>query len=89
MLIFFLLHKVCKPFLPSAPSLFCANTHEFVLMPENSQTIVNWTMKDNAPFYFKIIMVFVSCDTMMADNLESGLVNLKALVSDRAADLAG
>lgn len=46
-------------------------------------------MKDNAPFYFKIIMVFVSCDTMMADNLESGLVNLKALVSDRAADLAG
>jgi hypothetical protein len=51
-------------------------------MPENSQTIVNWTVKGKAPFYFKLIMVFVSCDTLMADNLESGLVNLKAVVAD-------
>jgi hypothetical protein len=46
-------------------------------------------MKGNAPFYFKLIMVFVSCDTMMADNLESGLVNLKAVAAGGATHFAG
>jgi len=59
----------------------CTNTHEFALKPEGSQTIVTWTMKGNAPFFFKLIMVFVSCDTMMGENLERGLTNLKALVA--------
>ncbi|MGA2247919.1 MAG: SRPBCC family protein [Verrucomicrobiota bacterium] len=59
----------------------CTNIHEFVLKPEGSQTIVDWTMKGKAPFYFRLILVFVSCDTMMADNLESGLANLKAVVA--------
>jgi hypothetical protein len=61
--------------------LRCVNTHEFALRPEGSQTIVTWTMRGNAPFFFKMIMVFVSCDTMMADNLERGLANLKSLVA--------
>src|SRR5580693_7715814 len=55
----------------------CTNTHEFTLHPEGSQTIVIWTMKGNAPFFFKLFLVFVSPDTMMADNLERGLANLK------------
>jgi hypothetical protein len=61
--------------------LRCANTHEFALKPEGSQTTVTWTMKGNAPFFFKLIMVFVSCDSMMGKNLESGLANLKAVVA--------
>jgi hypothetical protein len=59
----------------------CTNTHEFVLKPEGSQTILTWTMKGKAPFFFKLILVFVSADTMMADNLESGLANLKTSVA--------
>jgi hypothetical protein len=59
----------------------CTNTHEFALKPEGPQTIVTWTMKGNAPFYFKLILVFVSADRMMGDNLESGLVSLKAAVT--------
>jgi hypothetical protein len=59
----------------------CSNTHEFVLKPEGSQTIVTWTMNGKAPFFFKMIMVFVSCDTMMADNFERGLANLQAVVA--------
>ena len=67
----------------------CTNTHEFALKPEGSQTIVTWTMNGKAPFYFKLILVFVSCDTMMADNLESGLANLKTVVAGSAAGFAG
>ena len=59
----------------------CTNTHEFALKPEGSQTIVTWTMKGNAPFFFKMILVFVSCDTMMGENLECGLANLKSVVA--------
>lgn len=59
----------------------CTNTHELVLNPEGSQTVVSWTMKGKAPFYFKLILVFTSCDTMMADNLENGLANLKTVVA--------
>jgi hypothetical protein len=51
------------------------------LKPEGSQTIVTWTMNGNAPFFFKRMMVFVSCDRMMGDNLETGLANLKAVVA--------
>ena len=59
----------------------CTNTHEFALKPEGSQTIVTWTMNGKAPFFFKLILVFVSCDTMMGKDVELGLANLKAVVS--------
>ena len=59
----------------------CTNTHEFALKPEGSQTIVTWTMIGTAPFFFKLILVFVSCDTMMAKDVERGLANLKAVVA--------
>jgi hypothetical protein len=59
----------------------CTNTHEFALKPEGSQTIVTWTTKGQAPFFFKMILVFVSCDSMMAKDLERGLASLKALAA--------
>ena len=59
----------------------CTNTQEFALKPEGSQTIVTWTMKGQAPFFFKMIMVFASCDSMMAKDLERGLANLKTVVT--------
>jgi hypothetical protein len=59
----------------------CTNTHEFALKPEGSQTIVTWSMNGKAPFFFKLMLVFVSCDTMMGKDLERGLANLKAVVA--------
>jgi uncharacterized protein YndB with AHSA1/START domain len=61
--------------------LKCTNTHEFTLKPEGSQTLVTWTAKGNAPFVFKLMLVFASADRMMGDNFERGLANLKAVVS--------
>ncbi len=59
----------------------CTNTQDFVLKPDGSQTTVTWIMSGKAPFYFKLILVFASSDSMMGDNLESGLANLKAVVA--------
>jgi hypothetical protein len=64
--------------------LKCTNTHEFALKPEGSQTIVTWTSKGNAPFVFKLMLVFASADSMMGDNFERGLASLKAVVAGEA-----
>jgi hypothetical protein len=61
--------------------LRCSNTHEFVLKPEGSQTIVTWTANGKAPFIFKLMLVFASADSMMGDNFERGLANLKTVVA--------
>jgi hypothetical protein len=66
----------------------CTNSHEFALQAEGSQTIMTWTSNGKAPFFFKLILVFVSCDTMMGKDLERGLANLKAVVAGGAADFA-
>jgi hypothetical protein len=64
----------------------CCNTHEFVLKPEGSgTTLVTWTAKGKAPFFFKMIMVFVSCDRMMGKNFEEGLANLAKRVKEPEA----
>jgi hypothetical protein len=57
------------------------NTHEFVLKPEGSQTVVTWSTKGTAPFLFKLMLVFASADKMMGDNFETGLANLKTVVA--------
>ncbi len=75
--------------------LNCTSTHEFALKPENSQTTVTWTAKGNAPFVFKLMLVFASADRMMGDNFEQGLANLKAVVAagpsggDKTAETVG
>lgn len=59
----------------------CTNTQDFVLKPEGSQTVVTWTINGNAPFLFKLFLVFASADRMMGENLERGLANLKRVVT--------
>jgi hypothetical protein len=59
----------------------CTNTQQFALKPEGSQTIVTWSMNGQAPFFFKLFMVFASPDAMMGKDLERGLTNLKAAVT--------
>jgi len=61
--------------------LKCTNTHEFVLKPDGSQTVVTWTSTGTAPFVFKLMLVFASADKMMGDNFDQGLANLKTVVS--------
>src|SRR5262249_4334075 len=62
----------------------CSNAHEFVLKPEGPETtLVTWTATGKAPFFFKMIMVFVSCDRMMGKNFEEGLANLAERVKER------
>ena len=56
-------------------------THEFALKPDGSQTVVTWTAKGNSPFIFKLMLVFVSADSMMGDKFEEGLANLKAVAA--------
>ena len=59
----------------------CTNTQDFVLKAEGSQTVVTWTINGNAPFLFKLFLVFASADSMMGENLERGLANLKTVVT--------
>ena len=61
--------------------LKCMNTHEFVLKPDGSQTVVTWSSTGTSPFLFKVMLVFASADKMMGDNFERGLANLKAIVA--------
>jgi len=65
----------------------CTNTQELTLKPEGSQTIVTWTISGNAPFFFKLFLVFASADKMMGENLERGLANLKAVVAAEQSTL--
>lgn len=60
----------------------CTNTQDFVLKPEGTQTVVTWIINGNAPFFFKLFLVFASADRMMGENLERGLANLKTVVTD-------
>ena len=59
----------------------CTNSQEFTLKPDGSQTIVTWTINGNAPFMFKLFLVFASADKMMGGQLERGLTNLRAIVA--------
>ena len=56
------------------------NTAEFTMLPQGNATNVNWVMQGPAPFMFKVMEVFVSCDKMIGKDFEAGLTNLKALV---------
>jgi uncharacterized protein YndB with AHSA1/START domain len=56
------------------------NTAEFTMSPHGNATNVDWVMRGPAPFMFKVMEVFVSCDKMIGKDFETGLVNLKALV---------
>ena len=55
------------------------NRAEFVLTPQGNATKVDWTMRGPAPYVSKLMQVFVNLDTMIGQDFEAGLANLKAL----------
>ena len=55
------------------------NTATFTMQPQGDATNVNWVMTGPTPFVSKLMQVFVSMDSMIGKDFESGLANLKAL----------
>jgi len=54
------------------------NVTEFALAPQGDSTQVNWNMHGPAPFITKLMGVFVSMDSMIGKDFETGLANMKA-----------
>ena len=54
------------------------NTTEFVLAPAGDSTRVTWDMHGPSTFITKLMGVFVSMDSMVGKDFETGLANLKA-----------
>ena len=55
------------------------NTVDFVLVPKGELTEVSWTMTGSAPYFAKIIHVFIDMDRMVGKDFEAGLANLKTI----------
>jgi uncharacterized protein YndB with AHSA1/START domain len=55
------------------------NVVDFMLSPKGDTTDVTWTMRGPAPFFSKVMQVFVDMDNMVGRDFEAGLANLKAL----------
>ena len=54
------------------------NFVEFTLAAQSDTTNVTWTMHGPANFMSKLMQVFMSMDSMVGKDFESGLANLKA-----------
>ena len=54
------------------------NITEFTLTPQGENTQVVWVMHGPAPFVSKLMGVFVSMDSMIGKDFETGLSNMKA-----------
>lgn len=54
------------------------NTAEFTLAPEGDGTQVTWAMFGPNLFVGKVMQVFMSMDSMMGKDFETGLANMKA-----------
>src|SRR2546430_6898076 len=55
------------------------NIAEFTLEPQGDSTSVTWVMRGPAPFLSKFIQVFISMDSMIGKEFETGLGNLKSI----------
>ncbi len=55
------------------------NVAEFALVPQGGTTNVTWSMDGPSPYIGKLIGVFVNMDTMIGNDFETGLANLKAI----------
>ena len=55
------------------------NTAEFTLTPNGADTEVVWAMHGPAPYITKLMGVFVSMDSLLGKDFETGLANLKAV----------
>jgi hypothetical protein len=52
---------------------------EFTLEPQGDSTNVTWSMRGPAPFISKVIQVFMSMDSMIGKEFDTGLTNLKSI----------
>lgn len=55
------------------------NTAEFTLAPEGDGTKVTWAMFGPNLFMGKVMQVFMSMDSMMGKDFETGLANMKSV----------
>lgn len=55
------------------------NKITFTIQPEGGATRVTWGMEGEAPYFAKVIHVFVNMDKMVGGEFEKGLASLKAL----------
>jgi len=55
------------------------NMVDFTLQPEGEATKVTWDMHGPAPFFSKVMQVFINMDTMVGKDFETGLANMKAV----------
>lgn len=54
------------------------NMAEFILEPQGDSTMVTWAIYGPSPFMSKLMGVFMSIDTMIGKEFDTGLANLKA-----------
>ena len=54
------------------------NMAEFALQPQDDSTVVTWAIYGPSPFMSKLMGIFMSFDTMIGKEFETGLANLKA-----------
>ena len=55
-----------------------SNMTKFVLTPAASGTNVSWTMDGPMPYMSKLVTVFASMESLLSEDFESGLAQLKA-----------
>jgi uncharacterized protein YndB with AHSA1/START domain len=55
------------------------NTAEYTLETKGDSTDVTWAMYGPAPFISKVMQVFVSMDSMIGKDFETGLANMKSI----------
>ena len=55
------------------------NVVDFMLSPKGDTTEVTWRMRGPAPFFSKVMQVFIDMDKMVGKDFEVGLANLKAI----------
>jgi len=55
------------------------STAEFMLQPKGETTDVTWAMHGPSAYITKVIGVFMSMDTMIGKEFETGLANLKTV----------
>jgi uncharacterized protein YndB with AHSA1/START domain len=55
------------------------NMAEFALEPKGSSTNVTWSTYGPQPYFAKLMTIFVSMDSLVGNEFETGLANMKAI----------
>ena len=55
------------------------NITQFILEPKGDAINVRWDMAGPSPYFAKVMSLFVSMDSMVGKDFETGLANLKAV----------